>query len=89
MTTPIVWPADPEAIEVILAARPDWTERSWEPGTTLDQLVQENVMHGDPVPGLDMAGGHQEIMVTVNERVVGGVLLDALPSAEQRKRIGA
>lgn len=87
MTTSIVWPADPETIEVILGARPDWTTRNWELGETLEQLLTENVIHGDPVPGLDMAGGPQEIMTTVDDRVVGGLLLDVLPSAEQRKAI--
>lgn len=88
MTTSIVWPADPEGIELILSMRPDWTTRNWEPGESLEDLLVENITHGHDVPGLDLEGGSREIMLTVNDRIVGGLLLDALPSAELRKSIG-
>jgi len=88
-TERIVWPADVEGVEAILSMRPDWTTRNWDHTQTLDQLMLENIEHGDLPPGLDIAGPSRQVMATVGDRIVGGLVLDMLPSAEQRKSIGA
>jgi hypothetical protein len=43
----VVWPADAEAIERVLLARPDPTTRNWT-GETLAQLKAENTERGLP-----------------------------------------
>lgn len=46
VTERIVWPDHTDAIETLLAMRPDEKTRNWEPGETLEQLANENVQHG-------------------------------------------
>lgn len=43
---PVVLPAEREAIEAALLARPDVATRNWHPGETVDDLRRENRDHG-------------------------------------------
>jgi hypothetical protein len=89
---PILWPPDPDGIEAILAYRPDPNTRSWEPGETLAELLAENAAHGllpDAWLALDDPHGRLELMSTVGEVIVGGLLLDALPAGRPRPAIGS
>jgi len=47
---PITFPAEREAIEAVLLARPLHTNRNWFPHETVDDLRAENVAHGCPLP---------------------------------------
>lgn len=93
MAAPLEWPADPDAIEAILLQRPVPTTRNWLPGETLQQLLEENAVH-HCIPGdwLELAkaqpGGGLDLLVTVDERVVGGILHQQLEAAGSRE-IGA
>ncbi len=40
------WPADLEAIDRVLARRPDPSTRNWLPGETVEDLKAENLLHG-------------------------------------------
>lgn len=42
-------------IEAVLACRPRFEDRNWEPPETVADLIRENREHGDPVP--DLVGG--------------------------------
>lgn len=90
---PIVWPADPDAIEAILLLRPVPTTRNWLPGETLQRLLEENAEH-DCIPAEWLAlaearpGGALGLMTVVDERVVGGLLYQQLEAAGRRE-IGA
>ena len=84
-TTELVWPPDPEAIEVLLSHRPDVKTRSWVPGETIRDLLQENVVHNVLPPDWAEPGC---ILETHGERVVDGRLLRALPEY-RRREIGA
>lgn len=86
-TSPIVWPADPDAIEMLLRRRPDAHTRSWVLGETLEDLLAENVAHGLMPVGLDLDGPSVGLMQTINGRIVGGLLLGALPDAESRRAL--
>lgn len=92
-TAPLSWPADPDAIEAILLLRPVPTTRNWLPGETLQQLLEENAVH-DCIPSewLELAqaqpGGGLDLLVTADERVVGGILHQQLEAAGRRE-IGA
>lgn len=90
---PILWPADPDGIEVILAMRPDPNTRNWEPGETLDDLLADNAIHGlIPARWHELtaaAGGQLAVMDTVDGVLVGGLLADALPAGRPRPAIGA
>lgn len=89
----VVWPTDPDAIELILTMRPVPATRNWLPGETLEQLVLENAAHGIVDPAWDaaatLAGGSAEILVALDERVVGGLLHQQLEAAGLRREIGA
>lgn len=85
-TTQIAWPEDPEAIEALLAMRPDVRTRSWLPGETLQQLLQENAAHDVLPPGWTNESGC--ILETRDERITGGRILAALPEY-RRREIGA
>jgi hypothetical protein len=87
-TSPIVWPQDPEAIEVLLAMRPDSRTRSWLPGETLQALLAENAEHDVLPPDWLTGPGHRVLLDTVNDRVTGGELVAALPEY-RRREIGA
>lgn len=87
-TSPLVWPEDPEAIEVLLSMRPDARTRSWVPGETLRDLLQENLVHElVPPDWLDRPTG-TSLMDTVGDKVTGGLLVNALPEC-RRREIGA
>lgn len=84
-TSPIIWPPDPDAIEVILAARPANPVRNWLVGETLAQLIEENAAHGflpkewtAPIE----AGSAAAIMIALDEVVVDGTIL---PAIEERR----
>lgn len=87
VTGPIVWPADPDGVEMLLRRRPDVTTRNWEPGETLEDLLAENVAHGLIPRELDVDGPDVGVMATINGRIVGGLLLDALPDADARREL--
>jgi hypothetical protein len=82
-TTQIVWPADPEGIEVLLAMRPDVHTRSWLPGETLQDLLQENTIH-DVLPPVWLTESGC-ILETRDERVTAGRALAALPEYRRRE----
>lgn len=86
-TSPIQWPADPDAIEMLLRRRPDAKTRNWLPGETLEDLLAENTAHGLFPLELDLDGPTTALMSTVNGRIVGGLLLDALPDAAARRAL--
>jgi hypothetical protein len=89
----LTWPPDPEAIEQLLMMRPAVATRNWLPGETLQQLVAENAERGLlPVAWVELAqaspDGSADILVTVDERVVGGLLFQQLEAAGSRREIG-
>lgn len=90
---PVVWPADPDGIEAILAYRPDPNTRNWEPGETLEQLLGENAAHGLIPLGwfalADAAGGTLELLGTTAGVITSGLLLETLPAGRPRPAIGA
>ena len=45
-----VYPTERASIEAIVALRPARNHRNWELGETVDDLIQQNIQHGDPVP---------------------------------------
>jgi hypothetical protein len=45
-TCAVVWPAERDDIEAVLAARPDPMTRNWSPGETVRDLIAENRAHG-------------------------------------------
>lgn len=45
-----VFPAERSEIEAILRMRPDIANMNWIPSETLDDLIQQNIAYGDPVP---------------------------------------
>jgi hypothetical protein len=82
-TSPIVWPPDPEGVEVLLAMRPDVKTRSWLPGESLQDLLIENSQHGVlPPDWLESSGC---ILETRDERVTAGRLMAALPEYRRRE----
>jgi hypothetical protein len=92
---PVVWPADPQAIEMILEMRPVSRTRNWVPGETLEDLLAENAAHGCLPPALlELAaatagtGEKPILLATIDNRVVGGVLHHQLVAAGRRE-IGA
>lgn len=87
VTGPIFWPPDPDAIEMLLRRRPDVATRNWAPPETVEDLLVENVAYGLLPRELDLDGPSTALMQTINGRVVGGLLLDALPDAEARRQL--
>lgn len=83
----ILWPADTDSIETILAMRPDEKTRNWA-GETLEDLLAENLAHGIIPAGIDMDGGDQVVMLTAGDRIVGGAMAAELDSY-RRLQIGA
>jgi hypothetical protein len=77
-TSRITWPVDPEAIEVLLAMRPDMKTRNWVAGETLQDLLQENAVHDVLPPAWLVESGC--ILETRNERVTAGRLVAACRS---------
>lgn len=49
---PVCVPPESErvGIEAVLTARAESADRNWQPGETIDDLVRQNVEHGEPVP---------------------------------------
>ena len=89
----LVWPADPDAIEALLAMRPVPGTRNWLPGETLAQLLAENVVHRCEPPEwqqlADAAGGSLALLDVVDEVAVGGLIHQQLEAAGLRRQIGA
>jgi hypothetical protein len=87
----VVWAADPDAVETILAMRPVSATRNWAPGETLEDLLAENAAH-DCLPAewlaLAEAGERAVLAQTADQRVVGGLLHHQLEAAGRRE-IGA
>lgn len=81
-TAPISWPPDPEAIETLLAMRPDPNTRSWLPGETLQHLLVENSQHSVLPP--DWMDGTRVLLDTADDQVVGGEVVHALPEYRRR-----
>jgi hypothetical protein len=52
MWRPIMVPGADEraAIEAVLLCRPSLSDRNWQPGETVDELIAQNLAHGDPIP---------------------------------------
>lgn len=82
-TSPVIWPADPEGIAVLLAMRPDSRARNWVPGETLRDLLEENAVHNVLPPNLLDESGC--ILETRNERVTAGRVMHALPEYRRRE----
>lgn len=51
----VLWPANAELIDAVLAARPIPATRNWQPGEPLESLRAENVAHGLPAGPADPA----------------------------------
>lgn len=82
---PLIWPADPEAIEAILMLRPDVRTRNWHPGEALEDLLAENVAHG-----IDLPNSPTGVLVrSTNGRLIGGSVGLLLPSDVRRHEIEA
>lgn len=82
-TTDVLWPADPEAVEALLALRPAARTRNWLPGETLQQLLLENAQHDVLPPSLLLESG--SLLDTLGERMTGGRLICALPEYRRRE----
>jgi hypothetical protein len=91
-TADVMWPADPDAIETVLAMRPVRRTQNWLPGETVEDLLAENAAHDCLPPewlALSEAAGRLVLARTVAGRVVGGVLHQELEAAAERREIGA
>jgi hypothetical protein len=89
----VVWPNDVEAIQALLNMRPGVHTRNWEVGETLNDLLIENIAH-DIMPDewRELAANPEPsqitVMRTVDERVVGGLLLaDVIAARTELNRI--
>lgn len=80
---PLIWPADPEAIETILMMRPDVRTRNWHPGEALEDLLAENVSHG-----IDLPEAATNILIrSTNGRLTNGAIGLLLPGDIRRHQI--
>ena len=87
-TTVVIWPADPQAIEAILAMRPVRRTQNWLPGETLEDLIAENAANGC-IPDEWMALEERTLLLaTADGRATGGLLHQQLEAAGRRE-IGA
>lgn len=70
----VVWPANLDDIALVLAQRPDDKTRNWEPGETLMDLVNENLLHGILPSGLDQLDPDRvgPLLVVRDDRIVCG-----------------
>jgi hypothetical protein len=92
VTGGVVWPPDTLGIEVVLSWRPDPETRNWEPGETITGLLEENVAHGVPVPGVAALDGDCTLLREVDGVVTGGHvgrILEQLAGPGNRPQIGA
>lgn len=90
---PVVWPADPVAIETVLLMRPVPITRNWLTHETIEDLLAENAEHGClPPEWLALADDSPErralLVTTTDGRVTGGLLHQELEAAARRE-IGA
>jgi hypothetical protein len=86
---PLIWPADPQAIEAILAMRPLPANQNWLPGETLEDLIAENAAHDClPPEWLALDEPRTLLLATAGQRVTGGLLHQQLEAAG-RRGIGA
>lgn len=83
---PIIWPADPDAIEAILAMRPLPATQNWLVGETLEQLLEENAAHNClPPEWLALPEPRTVLLQTADQRAVGGLLHQQLVAAGRRE----
>jgi hypothetical protein len=87
VTEHIVWPHDPDSIEIVLAMRPAEITRNWWPGETLESLMLENIAHGILPPDHLLEGGAGPLMVCVGDSIVGGRLAELLPQFQAARRL--
>lgn len=87
-TADLVWPPDPEAIEMLLTMRPVPRTRNWVVGESLEDLIAENALHGVLAPALEGLTGSTTLALIADDRLVGGLLQHELTAAA-RPRIGA
>jgi hypothetical protein len=91
ITAELIWPADPQAIEALLAMRPVSRTQNWVPGESLEDLVAENLAH-DIVPPEWLALSEFDPQLVIadiqDQRVTGGLLHKQLVAAGRRE-IGA
>lgn len=84
----VSWPADPQAIEALLAMRPVARTQNWQPGETLEELISENATHGClPAEWLALES-RTLLLATAEGRATGGLLHQQLEAAGRRE-IGA
>lgn len=93
MSAVIVWPADVDAIETVLAMRPVRRTQNWLPGETIEQLLAENAAHDCLPPewsALAAAAPEKRalLVTTVEQRVTGGLLQQEIEAAALRREIG-
>lgn len=88
MEAPVIWPADPQAIEALLAMRPFVQNQNWLVGETLEDLLAENAEHGCLPPEWLAVEERTLILATTDGRATGGLLHQQLEAAGRRK-IGA
>lgn len=88
MDSPITWPADPQAIETLLAMRPHPKLQNWAPGETLEELLSENAAHGCLPAEWLAVESRTLLLATAGGRAVGGLLNEQLEAAG-RRQIGA
>ena len=87
-TADLVWPPDPDAIELLLTMRPVPRTRNWLPGESLEDLIAENALHGVLAPALEGLTGSTTLALIADGRLAGGLLQRELTGAA-RPRIGA
>jgi len=85
----LIWPADPDGIEILLSMRPAEWNRNWLPGETLEDLLVENVAHGifPPAVELEPGGPSRVLLRTAGDRIAGGLVAHSLRSDSRRHEI--
>lgn len=96
---PIALPAEPtrRLIEAVLDCRPNAEDRNWEPVETVEDLLAQNLDHGDSVPDLDVVRLGPIHGPTINEpsvrwpppETMRGVLARSAPARAIRRMLGA
>ncbi len=71
----VVWPANLDDIVLVLAQRPDEKTRNWEPGESVMDLLNENLLHGILPSSLDQlqpGDRRPPALVVTDDRIVSG-----------------
>jgi hypothetical protein len=87
--TQLIWPADPEGIEALLALRPAAKLRNWYPGETLQQLLAENLAHGILPPAVDPDVSQTLMVTSDDDRIISGPVGLLIASDTRRHQIEA